>query len=231
MTRLDYIKYLIPIILALVLLVTCNKNSARPGLEYMPDMVHSKAYETYADVKDNPAFPTGQTALLPPKGSIPINSEGVYDLPNTPEAYEVAALRTQNPIPTTEESLARGKEIYTIHCTPCHGDSGDGQGSAVVGSEMRLPPPPISFVNPQAGYLTAGRMFHTITHGRNSMGSYASQVSPTDRWKVIQYIYTLNENYQGDEPAAEETDTTAVETAATMNVEGAGSEITEETEQ
>jgi hypothetical protein len=34
-------------------------------------------------------------------------------------------------------------------------------------------------------------MFHSITYGKNAMGSYSSQVSPEDRWKVIYYIQNL----------------------------------------
>jgi hypothetical protein len=39
--------------------------------------------------------------------------------------------------------------------------------------------------------LSAGKMYHSITHGKNLMGSYASQVNPTERWKIIRFIQTL----------------------------------------
>jgi hypothetical protein len=31
-------------------------------------------------------------------------------------------------------------------------------------------------------------MFHSITYGKNLMGSYASQVTPKQRWMIISYI-------------------------------------------
>ncbi len=205
----QYLKYLVPIAIAAILVVTCSNNNPNyPGKEYMPDMAHSKAYETYTKVDDNEAFPSGMTALTPPEGTIPVNGE-VYHLPNTPEGYEEAITRSDNPVPVTSENIARGKEVYTIHCTPCHGAKGDGQGTAVVGSDYKLAAPPINFAAPQPGYLTNGRMFHTITYGKGMMGSYASQVSVEDRWKVIHYIHSLNKTVP-EAPAQEVTPTEQV---------------------
>ena len=198
MKRLDLIKYLVPIILAGILLFTCQRNYERPGLEYMPEMIHSLAYEYQKDALDtDKEFNDWAATLTPPKGSVPVGQQ-VYHLPNTPEAYEEAALRTENPVELTEASLLRGQEIYSIHCMPCHGPKGTGEGTAVVGSDYRLAKPPINFAQPQEGYLTPGRMFHVITHGRNLMGSYASQVSIEDRWNVIHYIESLNESNATD---------------------------------
>ena len=47
-------------------------------------------------------------------------------------------------------------------------------------------------------------MFHTITYGKNNMGSYASQLSREQRWKIIKYIRTLQ-----PKPATAAKDTTA----------------------
>jgi hypothetical protein len=39
--------------------------------------------------------------------------------------------------------------------------------------------------------LTDGKIYHTITYGVNAMGSYASQVAPEDRWKIVMYVHHL----------------------------------------
>jgi hypothetical protein len=39
--------------------------------------------------------------------------------------------------------------------------------------------------------MTDGTMFHSITYGKNNMGSYASQLDRKMRWMVIKYIRTL----------------------------------------
>jgi mono/diheme cytochrome c family protein len=36
--------------------------------------------------------------------------------------------------------------------------------------------------------MSEGTMFHSVTYGKNTMGSYASQMSTKQRWEVIAYI-------------------------------------------
>jgi mono/diheme cytochrome c family protein len=36
--------------------------------------------------------------------------------------------------------------------------------------------------------MAEGTMYHSVTYGKNSMGSYASQLSTEQRWMVIHYI-------------------------------------------
>lgn len=203
MKLVNQLKYVIPIILALLLVLFCNRKENHPGLEYAPDMVHSKAYETYTYSPKEKDHKKGFVALEPVEGTIPVDHEP-YHGENTPEGYEKAAQSTTNPVELTDEVLARGKQIYTIHCTPCHGEKGDGQGSAVVNSDYNLGAPPIQFNAPVPGYLTSGRMYHTITFGKGNMGSYASQVSPEDRWNVIHYINSLNESSAASNEEPEE---------------------------
>ena len=73
---------------------------------------------------DNPAFrPQEEPVRLPPGASVPTKGLEHTPKPGTPEA---AALR--NPEKMTEFSLLTGKELYGIYCTPCHGESGKGNG-------------------------------------------------------------------------------------------------------
>ena len=70
MKKINYV-----IILFLVLIFSCGgsasdgiQKSKNPGYEYMPDMYHSHAYETYSI---NPNFEDSITARLPVEGTIP----------------------------------------------------------------------------------------------------------------------------------------------------------------
>jgi hypothetical protein len=36
--------------------------------------------------------------------------------------------------------------------------------------------------------MPVGTMFHSVTYGKNNMGSYASQLTRAQRWMVIQYV-------------------------------------------
>ena len=40
--------------------------------------------------------------------------------------------------------------------------------------------------------LPEGKIYHTLTYGKNNMGSHASVLSPKDRWKVIKYVKYLS---------------------------------------
>jgi len=192
-------KLLLPLLL--VILSSCRTDPKKPGWTYFPDMVYSRAYETYSQ---NPNFADGQTARPPVAGTIPFGSlpntpaageeasEKSYFYkkyyPDTPEGYEAAGAELKNPVELNEQSLARGKAVYEIYCVVCHGEKGDGQGSIV--QTGAFPP-----VNPYSTLLkdkAEGKMFHSITYGRNLMGSYSPLVSVEDRWKTIYYIQKLS---------------------------------------
>ncbi len=42
----------------------------------------------------------------------------------------------KNPVAATPANLADAKQVYTLSCSPCHGDKGDGQG--LMGSSLDL---------------------------------------------------------------------------------------------
>jgi hypothetical protein len=42
--------------------------------------------------------------------------------------------------------------------------------------------------------LKDGEIYHTITLGIRSMGAHGSQIGPDDRWKLVLYIRTLQED-------------------------------------
>ncbi len=219
MTKTELVKYLVPILLAIFVIWKCSGDKQRPGVEYAPEMIHSKAYETYIKTPgDNKVFKDGITALQPPTGSIPVGGK-VFHIEESPEGYEESASLV-NPIEVNEEVLARGKEVYTIYCTPCHGSKGDGQGSIVVGSDFRYAPPATKFDALPAD-LTDGKMFYSITYGKNLMGSYASQVSHDDRWKVIHYIRTLDKGGAGNPIADEGSEEGTTEVSGTEGTETA----------
>jgi hypothetical protein len=51
--------------------------------------------------------------------------------------------------------------------------------------------------------MAEGTMFYSITYGKNLMGSYASQVSPKQRWMIIHYIKSKQ---QANKPASASAD-------------------------
>ena len=60
--------YISLFILAIIFLSACDKDRNHPGHSYFPDMVDSRAYESYTS---NPNFADSSTARLPVVGTIP----------------------------------------------------------------------------------------------------------------------------------------------------------------
>jgi mono/diheme cytochrome c family protein len=171
------------------LFVTSCKDKRSTGWEYAPNMYEHIAYDP--DQK-NPNFKDGKTAQLPPKGTTPVGFVR-FDYPNTTEGYTKASAEVKNMLAITDKNMADGKALFTTFCSPCHGV--DGQGDGEVTKHGFAPPPSYSKGNSSRGGamkdLTDGKIYHTITYGVNSMGSYASQLNPDERWKVVMYVHHL----------------------------------------
>ena len=178
------------ITIAASIVVTSCKDKRSTGWEYAPNMYEHIAFDP--DQK-NPNFKDGKTAQVPPAGTIPVGFVR-FDYQNTKDGYELAGTEVKSPLEQTEKNLADGKILFEHFCSPCHGMSGQGDGLVV--SIGKFPPPP-SYSKGQSSRggnmkdLTDGKIYHTITYGVNAMGSYASQLEPTERWKVIMYVHHL----------------------------------------
>ena len=91
------------------------------------------------------------------------------------------------PMPVTEQVMARGRERYTVFCTPCHGPTGEGTGM-IVQRGFRQPP---SYHEERLREAPVGYFFDVMTHGFGAMQDYASQLTVEDRWAVAAYIRAL----------------------------------------
>lgn len=99
---------------------------------------------------------------------------------------------TTFPFPITREVLERGRERYDIYCTPCHDHVGDGQGMIV---QRGFPPPPSYHID-RLRQAPVGHFVNVITNGYGTMYSYASRISPSDRWAIAAYIRALQLSQQ-----------------------------------
>lgn len=105
------------------------------------------------------------------------------------------------------DTIARGKQRFNIYCAVCHGYDGNGNG-LVNQRAVALN------ANGQAQWTAAkslhdatvkdtkanptGRIYDTITNGRNTMGPYKDQIPVADRWAIVAYVKALQET--GIEP-------------------------------
>ncbi len=183
-------RILLTISLALWMWGCAAKSDPRDtGVEYAPQMYHSIPLEPYSQTDYYPYLPDGKHSVEPVAGTVARGkADYVYPFPNTNEGYEAAGQKLKNPLPATPENLAEGKRLYELYCIHCHGEKGDGQGSIVQAGKF---PPPPAYYSAQLKDLPEGKMFHSITYGKNLMGSHASQLSPQERWQVILYVQQL----------------------------------------
>jgi mono/diheme cytochrome c family protein len=98
----------------------------------------------------------------------------------------------QFPFPIKAADMARGQQRYNIYCSPCHDYLGTGNGMIV---QRGFPQPP-SFHIDRLRQAPAGHFFSVMTNGYGAMYSYASRVSPEDRWRIAAYIKALQLSQQ-----------------------------------
>jgi mono/diheme cytochrome c family protein len=91
------------------------------------------------------------------------------------------------PIPLSAALLDRGRERYTIYCTPCHGQTGRGDGMVVRRGFRR----PSSFHVDRLRGERLGYYYDVITNGFGAMPDYAAQIAVKDRWAVAAYVRAL----------------------------------------
>jgi len=170
--------------------------------------------ETYDESK-NPDINANRTsnkfsALQPVKGTVPC-AQGIVPFKNdeysnetsykpyhhefSPEG-EKASDADKNPLEKNEINLTEGKRLYEIYCSPCHGKEGNADGSVTIANNHAFPMgAPFSYYTEANLAITEGHMFYITQYGRNSMGSYASQLNPNERWKVIMYVKQMQADY------------------------------------
>jgi len=174
--------YKITLLFGFMILVSSCHNNAAPNYQYFPNMYESVGYETYAE---NSFFKDGREAQFPVKGTI---KRGFvpYEYENSTAGYDLAKLNSKSPLDTVSvKEYDKSKELYGIYCAICHGDAGNGQGKLVTqGKYLGIP-------NYKDRNITEGSVYHVLTYGLNSMGSYANQLNQHERWLVSKYVLEL----------------------------------------
>ncbi|HEY6502697.1 MAG TPA: cytochrome c [Chitinophagaceae bacterium] len=181
-----------------IVMVGCDKTRRSPGRAYMPDMAYSTALETYA-YRDTSKFTTVKDDKnshkifynnMPVEGTIARGDIGAYTGSKTDTTGMYAASASiKNPLDPASIDMKEAQRLYLVNCGICHGAKLDGNGPLYKGGDGPYPAKPATLVG-DAKYeaMAEGTMFHSVTYGLNAMGSYASQLSTTQRWMVVAYI-------------------------------------------
>ena len=195
----------------MVLAVSCNKVRRSPGRTYMPDMAYSRAIETYATTEALQKEGINYNAM-PVAGTFARGDMNwQYPYANDSAGY-INSKNVVNPLPKLDaKQYLEASRLYLIHCGICHGDKLDGNGPLWNGGSGPFPAAPRNLLtDPVVANMAEGTMFHSLTYGRNTMGSYASQLTTEQRWMVIHYIKEKQAMSGTPAPAAPAADSTAV---------------------
>lgn len=127
-----------------------------------------------------PSYRPMENPLPVPAQSIPI--EGSVYIPNS-------QVLPVNPIKADDASIARGKELFTINCQLCHGQTGEGNGPI---APFLIKFKPANLTSPLVKAFSDGQIFMTITNGvPERMPPLNENLTVTERWDVVNYVRTL----------------------------------------
>ena len=181
------------LILSMAVVFIGCKDKRSPGSVYMPDMAYSRAYESYA-TRDSAVFTMDPNDAghkiffnnLPPAGTLKRGELYPFNVPNDSNGLLNLSSLVKNPLESlTGKELEEAGRLFNINCGVCHGAKGEANGplAAKVGGVKNI-------ILASPGY-SDGRIFFVMEYGQNNMGSYASQLSREQRWRIVQYIRTL----------------------------------------
>ncbi|TMI65154.1 MAG: cytochrome c [Bacteroidetes bacterium] len=180
-----------------VAVISCDKPRRNAGSAYMPDMYYSRAIETYSAL-DTAIFTSSRAEAggkifynrLPVGGAVARGDMAAYALKQDVGADStnyVASRSVKNPLDIASIDMKEAERLYLVNCGICHGTKLDGNGPLYAsGAYAAKPATLVGDAKYEA--MPEGMMFHSVTYGKNQMGSYASQLNTRQRWMVIAYI-------------------------------------------
>ena len=171
------------VILAMALFSSCHMDLSKPNFDLIQDMMESPAIKPQ---EFDSGSPNHSGMRVPPEGTQPLGF--------VPYKYATdidGAKGNKNPLAGRfdEDTLKVGIKYYTIHCSVCHGASGEGGANNSIGAKMALKPPPL--ISDKIHGWTDGQIYHVITMGQGLMGPYASHIPEQYRWQVVNYVRSL----------------------------------------
>ncbi|GAB3005010.1 hypothetical protein GCM10027284_23400 [Cyclobacterium sediminis] len=86
-------------------------------------------------------------------------------------------------------SIEKGKNLFQIYCSTCHGAGGRGDGAA--GQAMGAQPADLTSETVQA--QSGGEIFYKIAEGKGVMPSFKDLLTEDQRWALVSFIQQLNE--------------------------------------
>jgi mono/diheme cytochrome c family protein len=132
-------------------------------------------------------------SIAPPgeRAPQPDFSKNTWELPEDAD-------KTTNPVPSSAESIAKGKELYMErtkgNCVFCHGDTGSGNEANLP--KLRRKPADLTNKERMTA-MSDGELFWKISKGITGiMPAGEKRMTEEERWHVVNYIKTLAKDKQ-----------------------------------
>jgi len=132
----------------------------------------------HLDMVDQPSYRAQRDPLPLAPGAVPRGAE--------PVMTRAQAEKLANPVPPGAASLARGQKLFGIYCTPCHGARGVGDGP--VAAKLAKP---ANLTAEKYRAMPDGFFYDVIHTGSGLMPPQAENISPQERWDVVNYLRKL----------------------------------------
>ncbi|MBL4691711.1 MAG: c-type cytochrome [Magnetovibrio sp.] len=149
------------------------------------------AFPWSTDMMNQPSIKPQEQIKPFPKRSVPVGG-----IPSQQWADRDATEDLKNPFPADAASLKKGKMLFTIYCTACHGMTGRAESEVAA---RGMPATDLTDDDVQID-TTEGWIFGTITFGSAIMPPYgragdengelrgSNDLSVAERWHVVNYV-------------------------------------------
>jgi glucose/arabinose dehydrogenase len=94
------------------------------------------------------------------------------------------ARKMTNPFSGNSNAVEKGKELYNLYCSSCHGEVGYGDGAARGPSGKK----PANFHSEAVLRQNDGELFWKLTNGKGDMPSFEKIISEEQRWQLVSYL-------------------------------------------
>jgi mono/diheme cytochrome c family protein len=163
-------------------------------------------------MRDQPSFDPYENTRPPADGSVPFASGNLpagpfavsvgqptpteYDLPSFAQGdLLTVAAALQNPVPASEQSIARGRLMFGVYCAVCHGPNGLSAEAPIIEKHGLMVA--FNLAMGAATTYTDGYIYGMIRVGRGLMPAYGHQVPHFDRWHIVNYVRQLQQGAGG----------------------------------
>ncbi len=165
-----------------------GSHSEKPPVHLWQQMDNNQYYRAQAE---NELFDDGRAMRVPVAGTV---ARG--ELKDNFEFYRgrdtLGALIDDLPggLELSEGFIRRGKGSFNIYCSPCHDESGRGNGMIQQhAGGFKVAPKSLHSETMRA--MPLGHFFDVATHGSGTMRPYAAQIPEADRWAIAVWIRVL----------------------------------------